>query len=329
MKKELVIIGAYPNTNTSVEILKSCILSLKERFDILLCTHYPANNEIQSLVDYYIYDSRNELIKDTVVHTWYIDYPYFYIQQQYKPNDRNYNFAVYRNIMNGVKFIDKEYDDFFYIEGDCIFDKEDVEKMLDLKKESLLHQKKAAFFTTEYHFFSTLIFWANTEYFKTVFPFVQSSNEFTDVTSKFVYPQFENCIEHFLAFFAKKYDNFDSINLLHNISPTIYFDKSNMAKLTVVNGESVLCKMFITTILRSENSDDIFFVYVNTDKNPEKFIIDVQIDDLTFQLENGKYAMYKQIFPSSNTIKLIANNIEQVFDLNEIKNAGGSFIRFK
>jgi hypothetical protein len=62
MKRDLIIIGSYPNTKLSEEVLIKCISSLKDKFDIALATHYPVDKEIQNLVDYYIYDSYNHLI---------------------------------------------------------------------------------------------------------------------------------------------------------------------------------------------------------------------------------------------------------------------------
>ena len=86
--KDLVVIGGYPIDENRISILKETILSLNKHFDILLCTHYPADIELQKLVNYYIYDNRNEFFENETVHMWYsnnnIYFEYYYGENKWK-----------------------------------------------------------------------------------------------------------------------------------------------------------------------------------------------------------------------------------------------------
>ena len=102
VKKDLVILGSYPSSDKSKEVLKACIKSLKEHFDIMLCTHYPADFETQNMVNYYIYDYRNEMVVNEDVYI-YGDCDQFYFQGYIEGTSTHPGFAIYRSIMNGLK----------------------------------------------------------------------------------------------------------------------------------------------------------------------------------------------------------------------------------
>ena len=59
MKKQLLIVGSYPSTEKTENILKSMLESVNNDFDVLLAAHCPVSKEIQSMVKYFVYDSDN------------------------------------------------------------------------------------------------------------------------------------------------------------------------------------------------------------------------------------------------------------------------------
>lgn len=60
----LFIIDAWTDTPEKKQTLLDCISKLREfNIQILLATHYPVEPEVQQLVDYYIYDKKNPLLK--------------------------------------------------------------------------------------------------------------------------------------------------------------------------------------------------------------------------------------------------------------------------
>jgi hypothetical protein len=64
-KKDIIIIGAYPNRSHKMEMLRECIKRVKPLgYDIMVVSHYPIPEDIQREVDYVIYDKENLLIYD-------------------------------------------------------------------------------------------------------------------------------------------------------------------------------------------------------------------------------------------------------------------------
>ena len=70
---DIYIISTYPNTNIKYETTKKCIESLKQDDrKIMISSHMPLSEELQDMVDYYIYDEFNPLIKHTLYNNyWY------------------------------------------------------------------------------------------------------------------------------------------------------------------------------------------------------------------------------------------------------------------
>ena len=65
--KKLFIVGSHPSTKKQIEQLINCITSLKPLgWDILLVTHHPVSLEIQSMVDYFIYDKNNIMVPSDI-----------------------------------------------------------------------------------------------------------------------------------------------------------------------------------------------------------------------------------------------------------------------
>lgn len=62
---DIFVLGAWPNTEEKESDLLECISRLRcfSGIPILLVSHYPIKSEIQQLVDYYIFDKENDLLK--------------------------------------------------------------------------------------------------------------------------------------------------------------------------------------------------------------------------------------------------------------------------
>ncbi len=319
-KKSLVIIGAYPNTENGINVLKKTILSLKEDFDILLSTHYPVDKDIQQMVKYYVYDHRNEMIPHKhPSYTWWTGNPNFYIQKEEKQASPNYHYAVYRLIMNGLSLVKDYYEDFYYIESDCVFDKSDIEKLKNMKKDSLESNKQACYFgNTE--FFYTLLFWSKIDYFLKVIPLFKTPEEFIKATDG------NNCIENFIPYSIIHNDSVSNINLLFDVAPSKHFNRSKLAQLTLKEGNTVnfQCK---TAIVKDYNSNNIFFIF-SSDVNSSTTEINIKIDGVPFVLTNGEYVTFKQITPSSDTIVVEVNGHTTKYIVNEVLNDNNSYIRF-
>ena len=103
---ELIIISTYPDTSTRIKLTKECVESFrKTKRKILLVSHYPVSEEIQRMVDYYVYDEKNVMITNSYYNHFY-NYKHNYdvninLNGLEKPNQ---SLAAMNNFHNGVKF---------------------------------------------------------------------------------------------------------------------------------------------------------------------------------------------------------------------------------
>jgi hypothetical protein len=126
---ELIIIGTYPNLKKREELTIDCINSLKPLGrKILLLSHCPVSQEIQKLVDYYVYDKENPLTH----HSYYTRF--YNITDQYHAEininglkDSNQSFTVLTNLQNGFKFAKANgFKSAFYITYDVVVNEKDL-----------------------------------------------------------------------------------------------------------------------------------------------------------------------------------------------------------
>lgn len=63
MENDICVVLAYCDNDHKVDLLKKCILDLKSKNKkIFISSHYPISFDIQKMVDYYYYDSDNEVL---------------------------------------------------------------------------------------------------------------------------------------------------------------------------------------------------------------------------------------------------------------------------
>lgn len=324
-QKSLVIIGAHPNTEYSVQILKKTILSLKDDFDILLSTHYPVNKDIQDMVNYYIYDYRNEIIPwEEEYYIFWSQHDNFYFQNIEKRETSNHHYGVYRLMMNSITFIKDYYEDFYYIDYDCSFDKSDLEKLKTLKKDTKEKNKKSCFFARSDNFFNTIVFWSETEHYLNVMPIIKTSEEFIKRTNN------NNCLEHFLGNSYLNYDSFSSVNRMLDIHPSHYFQYSQLAQSDLIRDKKPIVAECRTLLLRDMNSNNIFFVYNSGGHNLPLRNVEIKIDGGKILEVDTKISqtIYVPIYPKSDKIQLEVNNICKEYVVEEILQNTANYIKF-
>lgn len=302
MKKDLVIIGSYPSTKKSSEILQKCILSLKDNFDILLSTHYPAEEEIQKLVNYYLYDKRNETIKNEHIYFW-ADYPTFYMQH-YLDEDKpkgDYAFAIYRLIMNGLNLVSNEYDSFYYIEGDAIFSEKDILQLKDIKNRVINNNKKA-WFMTQPDFLTTVVFYSTTNFFKSTFKFCSTVDEYEEEKNRI---GSSGIIENFLYRSVIDKNVYQEILIEENKLPTDFFTSSIMS-LTGMNNGSIAYGGYKLCVVKILGKDELAMIYINNDESSND-TLKIYLDDMFFTtIPAGKQTIVHKIHPLEDefTIKI-------------------------
>ena len=124
--KELIVIGTYPDTKAREDLTIACINSAKELGrPIMLVSHYPVHQDVQKLVQYYIYDEHNPLTH----HSYYNRFTR--TQEDYSVEMRiegksNQSLTVLTNLINASKAAKGfGYTKMFYITFDHVIDEKD------------------------------------------------------------------------------------------------------------------------------------------------------------------------------------------------------------
>jgi hypothetical protein len=278
------------------------------------------------MVKYFVYDHRNDFIPSNPTVNFYADYPNFFFRIYQSENHKNHSYAVLRSIMNAINFAKDSYDSFVYIEGDCLFSKEDVEKLKNLKNVCEANNKKAIFFKFNYVFVST-IFYSSIEFFKNVFKFSTSPEEYIINCNKV---GSYGTLESFLYKSAEHNKSFEDIHMLENVGIEKYFPTSKHGINIFVDGETVTDSAAVSTVLKVENTQDIAFVYLSKDlkvKKPE-----IYVDGIFYEtIPEGSTARVFKINPEKNEFVVQVGNQRLLkFKKDSILDPKNkSFVRFK
>lgn len=142
---ELIVIGTYPNLEERKSLTKRCIESLQKlRRKIMLVSHYPVSPEIQSMVDYYIYDAYNPM----TFHSYYTKFFNYSIEYDAEINinglkDSNQSFAVLTNVRNAFQAAKNNgFNKVFYITYDVIVNPNDL-SVIEKSFKSINERNKA------------------------------------------------------------------------------------------------------------------------------------------------------------------------------------------
>lgn len=321
-KKDLVILGSYPSSEKSKKILKECISSLNKHFDIMVCTHYPVDFETQNMINYYVYDYRNEMVVNEDVYV-YGDCDQFYFQGYIEGSSTHPGFAIYRSIMNGLKIVKGYYDNFYYIESDAMFELSDIEKMFNLENEVKKNNKKGWFFELD-NVLTSNIFYCNIDFFLNIFPECKNVDEFNNLCNTI--GSF-GILENFLYCIVKYHKKLDDLFLIKGIHFTDYFKDSKMSLLS--HREDGMVYPFELRLVKVENTDKIAFVYINNMNIHNNEYIDFKINDIVSkQLPLSKVYISEIINSNSDTFTMTIGNYIKKYTKEGILRSK-SFVRYK
>lgn len=139
-KKNLILIGAYPNNPNRVQLTLDCIESVKALdYDIAIASHFPVPKEIQEKVDAVIYDRYNPITTHSYYNRFYSKSDEHYAEITLSEKPLNQSLCVLNNIKNGLAFAYANgYDAVMYINYDIVVHAHDfkaIEEHLQLIKE--------------------------------------------------------------------------------------------------------------------------------------------------------------------------------------------------
>lgn len=323
-KKDLVILGAYPSSERSKQLLKDCISSLNEDFDIMVCTHYPADVETQSIIKYYIYDYRNEMIVNEDVYV-YSECDHFYFQGYIEGSSTHPGFAIYRLIINGLRFAKDYYNTFYYIESDSEYSKSDIEKIKNLTNKAKLEGKKGWFFSLKTDpVLESNIFCCDVNYFLDNFPECKNVDDYNNTCSNI--GSF-GILENFLYCSLKSQNKLDDVLIERSAHFSEYFSDSKTSLHT--NREDGMDLSFELRIVKVENTNKIAYVYVNNSNGISDKKIDFKINNIVEKKLPLSKCYLSEIIDSNDDVFIMkVGDYTKKYTREQIFNSK-SFVRFK
>ena len=283
--KKLFVIGAYPNSKKKEDILKKEILSLKHLdYDIMIVSHYPVSEEIQLMVDFYLYD-KNQILTPQQHSNGTMTSPYYWVGQPsfyLKVFNQRHALPICQNMFNSFKFSEiQKYDFVFFLENDNIFSKDDSLKFDELLNDMILKGKKCIFFKTPSHtqdsseyregitnLYETQLFGITPQYFNEIFKLPTNEKEWFDYEMGFTLEE---------SFYLKLNMFEDNFLIIPDYSYT-FFEESD---INIFRVES-----FILEVLYNESNPFSPILYCENNSNcNETKKISIKINDIVENTE--------------------------------------------
>lgn len=153
------LVSSYPNDEKKLTILKQTLRSIRrDDFDIILTTNYPIkDDEVYELVDYFIYDKSEVesfvelghivVRQNGLLDGWYMEGQGLRVGASF---DNAHHYNLYRGVYTSLSFLDSVgYDFFYYIEGDAVLEKSEIDFLLSFRNQMFAEKKKMIFFEVD------------------------------------------------------------------------------------------------------------------------------------------------------------------------------------
>jgi hypothetical protein len=281
--EECIILGTYPNIKDRVQWTKDTINSLKPLGrKIILLSHYPVDQDIQRMVDYYIYDAHNPLTHHSYYTRFYNDRDDYFAEININGlKDSNQSLTVLTNIFNGAKAA-KElgFKRFFYTTYDVILNEKDIPAVNDAFKTD----KKlcaATLPTPQGKGIQTNGIMFDTDFFIKEFDDVRTPEEWNETCKR---RRCENYLEDYLSKVIFSF-NPNDIQLVTNDKDT----------LLIHSGLGVASNSEYYSIIPVEGKANFYMFYFFT-YNVDERVVKGNIGDVFFQFDIAKTKEYKYEF---------------------------------
>lgn len=288
--EEVIVVGTYPNLKRRAELTKECIQSLKPLGrKIILVSHYPVDQEIQKMVDYYVYDKHNPLTTHSY-YTMFFNRPADYdveinINQLHNGNQ---SLTVLTNIFNGFKHAKEHgFKRLFYVTFDIIIDPRDI-PVINESFDSVANGKKAylGIFKTAFEYgVQTNGMTFDIDYFMKNFDDVRDVETYNNICRGI---GAQNFLEDYLA---KKLDRLDKNEMYLRPMKQVSGDETFLE----YSGTGLSSHSEYYSILPVVGKENTFMFYFYT-YNVDTRILKVNIGDVLFQIDISKTKEYKHEF---------------------------------
>jgi len=301
MEDHVIIINSHIDNKAKEDILIDCIKQLKKTgIDIMVSSHTRISPEVLDLVDYYVFDKDNPMIKDVT------DF-YFYsnpqIEIQIKTPLSAHSYTALKNVKNAVylsKSLGKKY--FYHIEYDCIISDTDVDTLINLPKENkgYLGYLDVYNLSPSYKGISMLFYYSEVDSFLNITQIPSNVEEYTEYTNKhiggiasemYLYNRFQD----YLGAYKQGERNKDvAISLLNS-------DKLSLSDNTNPNKDFTQQSAILWN---KNNKEEFYFVVVNDNvsKIPHKY--DLKINDQTEEISVSHMCLFSKGIKPTDKITL-------------------------
>ena len=257
IKREIIIVGTWTNLKSRVQLTKDTINSLKPLGrKIMLVSHYPIDDDIQKMVDYYVYDKHNPLTH----HSYYTRF--FRHTDDYHAEininglkNTNQSLTVLTNLFNGAKAAKSlGYDVFFYTTYDVVLDERDIpqiEKAFDIdSKQPYMYKAYLGSLNTPFgKGIQTNGMAFDVDFFLNTFDDVRTTEEYNNICENI---GAQNFLEDYL------------IKKLRGLEKDYYIEHNNEQTLLKHSGLGVASNSEYYSIIPIVNKPNIYMFYFYT-----------------------------------------------------------------
>jgi hypothetical protein len=284
-KDIIVIISTHPNHISIENATKMCIEKIKKSgYKVLLTSHYPVSNSLQNLVDYYVFDKNNPILKHNFYNQWHYSDLNFSAKVNFaaSDNDDYHGLAVHLNYFNGISYAKSlGFKKSICLNYDVIVDESDFSQLE--KMENVLEKKDAFFFynkASEGDTLKTVLFSVNNDFYLKRFKYY-SPIEYMNIVYKF---ECSNGLEQFYFNILKDYKDFIFIDYQHN--------EETFLKNSKLNAFSMV--EYLTVLPNKKNNQFVIFsVFSNkVDDRINNMIVkenEIVVDQKSFDIKNNNF----------------------------------------
>jgi hypothetical protein len=313
-KKDIIIIGTYPNHPSKMEMLRECIERVKPLgYDILLVSHYPLPTDIQEMVDYVIYDKENVKMLYSCP-----EYSFgnegFMVKRYANKDTGGHALSVVKNINNGINYANYlKYRFFFYTECDNLFGSEDLYKIEIMKNSMFMENKKMVLFHPDVKEkrYETLVFGGIPSYYCKDIHLPKIEEDFKGEKMS---------LER--VFYQTHHENVSSYYIINSTSEE-YFSDSKM---------NLEFSRYLVGIFGSNKDSNLYLFIRNSPENPNS--IEVILNGAPYkEICSGCWHLNHVYLGEPLVIKVISNGVETVkeFGMTEedkLRYFNNGFIKF-
>ena len=307
----LIVINGFANTKKKVEILIECIKQLqKAQHEILLVAQYPVSKEIQSMVNYYIYDCRDPKA-ETGGEVWFQNSVFRYVTTK---DITTHSYAVFVVLKHGTIFaknLGKKY--MYYFDYDVWIAETDL---LKLDKQKNILKEKNLFGAIDMFVIGRNDDEMNVTVTNFIIDVDYFYNKIHHITNINKYYEFGRIIEIFLYNLMKD----DISNFLILSSPDIPSNEGLTFTDSILNiATSVDSDPNLHYMLASDNNGGKYLVLMQEKSDSETFKVTFDDDDVSHITLNHLCGHYIKINDDISKINIKVCNEDANLDLDVVE----------